>query len=977
MRLWALCVLGVVSTISANLALAESVDRISGRVDSSLTVELQGNVTPLARQESDRGPVEASRVLHVTILFLPSAAQQQALSKLLADQQNRKSANYHKWLTSPEYGARFGLSLADVQKISAWLVAQGFKVTYVANGRDFLSFDGTAAQVAAVFKTEIHYFEVNGRRHFANTTPPSIPASLEGIVGGLRGLHDFFPRPMLKAHPDYTVSGVSGHFLAPGDIATIYDINPLYQASIDGTGENVVIAGQSDVYLADLNYFRAAFNLTQLSGCPVNSSGVIQAGACTGGNFQQVWPNSADPGVQATSGDLGESDLDIEWMNAVARGAQIIFVTSANGVDDSAAWAIDQNPPLAKVISYSYGLCEAFVQGPDPSTADLVYQKAAGEGISFFAASGDAAAANCDGDDGYYPATLGLSVSYPASSAYVTAVGGTEFDEGSGTYWNGSNGSDGGSAISYIPEIGWNDTALSFVDALDGSGGGASNCAFGTSTTSVTGPQGGPFAFEICNAPPNGGFPKPSWQSGVTPSDSVRDVPDVAFSASNVNDPYIVCTPQEEVVQGSSSSTSSCVSGINTALTTYNSAFGGTSAPTPVAAGMTVLLNQYLRQDGLGLINPQVYEFFGTAPSVFNVIQSGTSSTTGATSNNVVQCEVGDPTFEPSALQCPSGGTFGFTVSGGQTYNQVTGLGSVDVYNLAQAWAGAIGPDFTVSASPTTLSVGQGATSSPITLTITPTDGFNSQVTFSCSGLPSGATCSAAPVTPNGTNAITTSLTVTTSATTPSGTSTVTVTATGPSTSHTTTFSLTVTAITITLTSNLGSSGQLQLTQGASGYVTFAIGPPSFLTGTAPNQQTSVPVTYTCAAPEATGLTCTGPTSPTQQTSVSFTIQTTAPTAAVRPFGPGTGVLYAVLFPGLLGILFTVGSRRRALGGMRLILIALLGFSTLWLGSCSGSNSSSTGNSGTPPDKYRITVNATTTSGPSGSATFTLNVVAQ
>ncbi len=66
----------------------------------------------------------------------------------------------------------------------------------------------------------------------------------------------------------------------------------------------------------------------------------------------------------------------------------------------------------------------------------------------------------------------------------MTGVGGTEFDEGSGNYWNPTNGTNGGSAHSYIPEIAWNDSALSFVNTLDGSGGGASNCAFGTGTTS-------------------------------------------------------------------------------------------------------------------------------------------------------------------------------------------------------------------------------------------------------------------------------------------------------------------------------------------------------------------------------------------------------------------------------------------------------------------------------------------------------------
>ncbi len=90
--------------------------------------------------------------------------------------------------------------------------------------------------------------------------------------------------------------------------------------AIDGTGQNVVIAGQSDVYIADINYFRSAFGFTSLSGCKLDGTNtILQAGACSTGNFQMVVPGDGeDPGI--SPGEVGESDLDIEWMNSVARG---------------------------------------------------------------------------------------------------------------------------------------------------------------------------------------------------------------------------------------------------------------------------------------------------------------------------------------------------------------------------------------------------------------------------------------------------------------------------------------------------------------------------------------------------------------------------------------------------------------------------------------------------------------------------------
>jgi len=841
------------------LALAVQPDRISGAVDPNEMVILQNHVSPMAQPQFDQGPVEPSRMLYITMLFTPTLQQQQALDKLLADQQDSASPSFHRWLTPEQYGKRFGLSQGDIDKISAWLQASGFKITYVARGRDFLSFTGNAAQVQSVFKTEVHYFNVNGKMHFANPTSPMIPAALSGIVGGFRGLHDFLPHPMIRPRPDYTVSGQSTHFLAPGDIATIYDINPLYKLSpaIDGKGQNVVIVGQSDVYLADLNDFRSAFGFSTFSGCSTNASGVITAGACSSRNFQMVVPGTgSDPGVVA--GDLSESDLDIEWLGSVARNAQIIFVTSSGGVDDSASWAIDNN--LAHVISYSYGLCEAFVTAPPIATTfEPEYQKAASLGISFFAASGDSGAAICDADNSNStgPAVLGLSVSYPASSPNITGVGGTEFNEGTGSFWNTSNGPDGGSATGYIPELAWNDSVL--AKEFDATGGGPSNCAFGSGTRTVGG-----FSFELCNAPPNGGFPKPTWQSGITPNDSVRDVPDIAFSASNVNDAYIVCTPQSEVV-GNTSSTSTCATSVTDALTQFNppSAFGGTSAATPVAAGMTVLLNQFLGTKGLGSINQQLYTvIFKNSPSVFHDIVTGTSSTTGDTSNNIVPCTKGTPSFEPAALQCPSGGTMGY--SAGTGYDLVPGLGSLDIDAFFQAWAATV-ESFTLAANPATLSVQPGQTTAN-SVDLTVADPKN--------------------------------------------------------------------------------------------------------TGFIVNNQTKLPLTYTCTVSPAAseGPTCMFSPSSGQNVTVTnptVAIVTIVPTAKLlRPLERPTRIFYAMLLPGALGIVLVssgLGKKGLPARALRLLgLIMVLSSSTLWLGACGGSSTSAQSNPGTPAGNYTVTVNATT-----------------
>src|SRR3984957_47570 len=155
--------------------------RITRPVGSGDMVALLGHVPRKADPQYDQGRVDPSfRLNEVTLLTLPSASQQKALSLLVAEQQDRSSPNYHKWLTPEEYADRFGLSANDIQKISTWLKSQGLNVVSVARGRNWIVFSGTVSQIENALRTEIHSYNVKGEMHFANATPPSIPAALSG-----------------------------------------------------------------------------------------------------------------------------------------------------------------------------------------------------------------------------------------------------------------------------------------------------------------------------------------------------------------------------------------------------------------------------------------------------------------------------------------------------------------------------------------------------------------------------------------------------------------------------------------------------------------------------------------------------------------------------------------------------------------------------------------------------------------------------
>ncbi len=630
---WGILLVSLFSVIGA----AAQTDRITAPINNSQMVVLPGNIHPYAQPQYDAGPVEPSMALeYVTMQMMPSALQQADLNKLLAQQQDRSSSNYHKWLTPEQYADRFGLSQSDVNQVETWLQMQGLGIVQVARGRDFIVFSGTVGQVEAAFRTQFHYYNVDGEKHFANAVAPSVPQALNGIVAGFRGLHDFSLSPMgirnlvpdifpSIMRPFYNSGGQN--FMAPGDVATIYDLTSLYNAGIDGTGQKLVIVGQTDIAVSDIQNFRSGFGLSN--------------------NNPQVITVGSDPG---TTGDLSEADLDLEWSGAVARGATILYVTSkisAGGVFNSATYAIDQD--LAGVISMSYGGCESINASFIPAN-EPVMQKANTEGITFIASSGDSGAAGCDADS-ESSATQGLAVNYPASSPEVTGVGGSEFSgdmSNPSKYWSNSIGPNGGSAISYIPETSWNDTSEN--GTLSASSGGASSC----------------MSPGCAN-----GFPKPSWQTGSgVPNDGVRDVPDVAMDASADHDGYVVCT------------SGSCASGIN-----LNDIFGGTSVSAPVFAGIVTLLNQQMKAvppAGQGNINPTLYKLAQTASNgAFHDITTG---------NNIVPCTQG-------TKGCPSKSPFQYGYSAGAGYDRVTGLGSVDAGILIGLFSGGISTTTTLVAS--------------------------------------------------------------------------------------------------------------------------------------------------------------------------------------------------------------------------------------------------------------------------------------
>ncbi len=681
--------LAIFAGSSAVFAQFRAGDRIVEPINSARFSATRGNLHPSARPEFDQGPVDpAMRLRRVTMLFRQTPEQQADLQSLLAELQDSSSPNYHRWLTPEAFADRFGLSQLDVDKIVSWLQSQGLAVEQISRSRTWVAFSGAARQVEAALRTGLRRYIVRGETRFAMSREPSLPSAFADVVLGFHGLHDFRlkPRGIRKAAPRFTSEVSGNHFLAPDDFATIYNLKPLYISGINGSGQKLAVVGQSAIDVSDVQTFR------NLSGLPNNPPQVILVPPAPVGD-----PNPVE-------GDMEEAYLDVEWAGAVARNATIYYVYSQD-VLDAMVYVIEQN--LAPVISISYGLCEGGTDGFTQSDANIlssIAQQANANGITIVGPSGDSGAADCDYNE--IVSSRGLAVDLPAALPYVTAVGGTRFNEGSNpnSYWNLTNDANGASATMYIPETTWNDTDAA---GLAASGGGSSTF-----------------------------FPKPSWQTGTgVPNDGARDVPDVSFAASADHDGYLVCS------RDLPANSPTCVVGFRKSVGGDLTVFGGTSAGVPVFAGIVALINQAAgTPQGQGNVNPRMYALAAASPASFHDITTG---------DNKVP-------FRPATLaDCVPASTVQIGYGATAGYDLATGLGTINAHSLVTTWtsvavpaAGAnTSPDFQLSLSAPALTVNRGACGTA-QVTLTRPNGFAGTPIFTCTAAAplTGVTCSVSPV---------------------------------------------------------------------------------------------------------------------------------------------------------------------------------------------------------------------------------------
>jgi len=868
---------------------------VTQNVDEGKLVELRGNIRPEAKAEHDRGAVDDDVLLeHMMLQLRRPAEKDEDLQEFLDELQRPESPNFHRWISAREFGERFGPSDRDLDKITNWLEAHRFKINVVYPSGMVIDFTGTAGQVRKAFHTEIHRIDVKGEKHHANTSNPQIPSAFSSLVVGIVSLHDFAPHPMHQMHQARNAFtfpnplGGASFALAPADLATIYNLTPIFNAGNSGQGQTIALIEDTDVFrLSDWNSFRSAFGLSSYTAGTISS---VHPAPPSGTN------NCNRPGVIAPND--AEAILDGEWASAAAPSATIKMVSCADTNTTFGGLIAMQNLLNAKsgpppIMSISYGQCETVNGAAANAAYNAAYQQAVAEGVSVFVAAGDSGAAGCD--NSVSEATSGIAVNAFASTPFNVAVGGTDFsDTFSGTnssYWNSSNTPAFGSARSYIPEIPWNDScAGALVSTFEGfsptygptsfcndptigpflqttvaGGGGPSGCA--TGTPSVNGVVSG-----TCK-----GWPKPAWQSVLgNPNDGVRDTPDVSlFAADGLwGHYYVFCW--SDTANGGAACTGS---------PSNWSGAGGTSFSSPIMAGIQALINQRAgaRQ---GNPNPVYYQL--AASEYGSNGNSECNSSNGASISSA--CAFYDVTLGDMDVNCtgnhncylPSG-TAGvlstsnnsFAPAYGTTtgWDFATGIGSINALNLLNGWPG-ISPiqGFTLTASPNSLTLVQGSNGSS-TITVAPLGGFNGTVSLSASGLPTGVTASFNP----GGATTTSTLTFSASSSAAAGAATVTITGTSGSLTGTTTINLTVNR-----TPNFAlsaSPNSVSLTQGSSGTSIITVTPQNGLTGNVNLTASGFPSGVNASF---------SPASTSGSSTLSFAVSSTAPTGGFTVTVTGT-----------------------------------------------------------------------------------------
>lgn len=503
-----------------------------------------------------------------------------AVSALASAVSDPSSPSYRKFLTPAQFRSEFAPSQAQVGAVQSWLKSQGFSVEYTPTNNHYVSAEGTVAQAEAAFGTTFGEYSVDGLTVRSPESDVTIPDSLSGMVSGVAGLDDSAqfvvtnhttgdappPAAFVNAQPCSAYWGATQatgftNPYGPGTLpyapcgytpAQVKGAYGLSQTSYDGSGQTVAVidAYASPTILSDANQWSTNRGLPPFAANQFTQ--VVAPG---------TYHHPESGAKQDPQGWYGEETLDVEAVHGMAPGAHVVYVGAPNNFQDLDAalnYAVDKH--VAPIITNSYGFNTELLPAGFIKPQEETIMQGVVEGIGIYFSSGD----NSDESlvEGY------ATPDWPASSPFVTSVGGTTLGVGADN--------------NYLFETGW-----------------------GTRKSTWTGKAWSPAAPGNWIYGAGGGvsrlFAEPSYQQGVVPSAvftaqgrTGRAVPDIAAIA-DPNTGYLIGETQT-FPDGTAR------------YSEYR--IGGTSLASPIVAGIMALANQAAGHP-LGFVNPVLYSLAG------------------------------------------------------------------------------------------------------------------------------------------------------------------------------------------------------------------------------------------------------------------------------------------------------------------------------------------------------------------------------
>jgi kumamolisin len=753
------------------------------------------------------GRLSSNQTLQLDVV-LP-VRDRNALHSFLNEQYDPTSPSYRHWLTPTQFTSMFGPTKEDYDAVVSYLTAHGLTVTGGTRDGMDVQVKGSVSAVEGAFHVTMHTYRhpTENRVFYGPDREPS--TDLPFALWHVSGLDNFsIPHPMFVKKSDYaaahgikpeevvkhatTGSGPSASFLGSDMRAAYYG-----GTALTGAGQNLGLFEYEGTDLADLNtYYKNVGQTLAITPVLVSTDGTSTS--CT----------------NSSGCDDTEQTLDMTQALGMAPGLASLTVYIGS-TDTAIISAMTTHSPLPATIGCSWGWTPA-----DPTTLDVYFEKMATQGQNFFVASGD---------NSTWKAT-GKSAAWPGDDANIVSVGGTDLVTASAagpwsseTAWTDSGGGISPDSIK-IPS--WQ--GLSGVITSTNKG----------STTLRNGPDvsaNANFTFYTCadqsacmaNAYGGTSFAAPMWagfialvnQQLASSGESTIGFLNPIIYPENVTSSY--ATDFHDITSGTSGSYS--------ATTGYDLVTGWGS---PKAALITTLTGSATQTPTLSL---------SASPTSVSVVvgSSGTSTITaaigGGFSSAVALSSTGAPTgvtvgFSPTSIASPGSGTSTatFTVASTSTPGTypitITGKGDglTETTSVSLTVTAAATPAFTISASPTAVTVTAGSSgTSKITTAVS--GGFSSVIALTSSGAPTGVTVGFSPTSIAAPGSGSSTVTFTVASTTTAGTYPITITGTGGGLTHTTSVSLTVSAVAQgTFTVSVSpTSGYLD--QGQSGFATVTV----------------------------------------------------------------------------------------------------------------------------------------------------------